>query len=230
MIGLLVKISLMKERLEEIYARLFARFGAQHWWPAQTNFEIVVGAILTQNTAWVNVEYALANLKRHRLLNPRAMHRASPARLTQLIRPSGYFNLKAKRLKAFTNFLFEHHRGRLAHLFDLESAQLRAQLLGVYGIGPETADSIILYAGRKPIFVVDAYTRRIFARLGLTKDTATYSELQSMFMNHLSADAQRFNEYHALIVALGKTICRKNAPACAGCPLLDICPTGRIAG
>ncbi len=220
----------MKERLEEIYARLFAHFGAQHWWPAQTDFEVVVGAILTQNTAWVNVEHALVNLKRHRLLNPRAMHRVTSARLARLIRPSGYFNLKAKTLKAFTNFLFEHHRGRLARLFDLETEQLRAQLLGVYGIGPETADSIILYAARKPIFVVDAYTRRIFARLGLSKETVTYSELQSMFMNHLTADVQRFNEYHALIVALGKMICRKNVPACAVCPLLDICPTGRIAG
>lgn len=215
-------------RLNEIYRRLYAHFGPQHWWPHASGgaFEIVVGAILTQNTAWTNVEQALANLHRARLLTPAALHRAPVARLARLIRPSGYFNLKAKKLKAFTRFVFAEHRGRLAHLFALDTPRLREELLTVYGIGPETADSIILYAAHQPIFVVDAYTRRIFARLGLTRADASYDELQSWFMKHLPRDERMFNEYHALIVALGKNICRKRAPRCGECPLRGICPLG----
>ncbi len=195
----------MKRHLRRIYRRLFARFGAQQWWPAETDFEIVVGAILTQNTAWTNVEKAIANLRCARLLTPAAMHRVSTARLARLIRPSGYFNLKAKKLHAFTRFLFVRHHGKLSHLFKQDVDALRAELLSVYGIGPETADSIILYAARQPIFVVDAYTRHVFARLGLASENATYAELQDVFMAHLPHDERMFNEYHALIVALGNT-------------------------
>ncbi len=216
-------------RLAEIYRRLHARFGAQHWWPHSSGgaFEIIVGAILTQNTAWTNVEIALRNLRRARLLTPTALHRAPIARLARLIRPSGYFNLKAKKLKAFTRFLFAAHRGKLAHLFSCDLAQLREELLAVYGIGPETADAIILYAAHQPIFVVDAYTRRVFARLGLSREDAAYDELQSLFMNHLPRDEQMFNEYHALVVALGKNICRERAPRCGECPLREVCAAGR---
>jgi endonuclease-3 related protein len=218
----------MDKRPIEIYGLLHARFGPQHWWPQSNGaFEIVVGAILTQNTAWANVEKAIANLKRARLLTPDALHRVPTARLARLIRPSGYFNLKAKKLKAFAQFLFAKHGGRLSHLFRLDTARLREELLAVYGIGPETADSIILYAARQPIFVVDAYTRRIFARLGLARDDATYAELQRLFMENLGRDEQLFNEYHALFVALGKNICKKRAPCCAECPLLRICRTGQ---
>ena len=220
-------IPAMNNQLRDIYDRLYAHFGAQHWWPSDSDFEIIIGAILTQNTAWTNVEQAIANLKRARLLTPTVMKRVTIARLAKLIKPSGYFNLKAKKLKAFVHFLFDQHRGRLAHLFQLDPQTLRAQLLTVYGIGPETGDSIMLYAARQPVFVIDAYTRRIFARLGLARDDATYDELQSMFMAHLPRDAQLFNEYHALIVVLGKDVCKKRAPHCARCPLIDICATGQ---
>jgi len=214
-------------QLDDIYRRLYAHFGPQYWWPSDGEFEIIVGAILTQNTAWTNVEKAIGNLKHARLLRPGRMYRVSTARLARLIRPSGYFNLKARKLKAFTRFLFTAHRGRLAHLFKLDPATLRAELLAVYGIGPETADSIILYAARQPVFVIDAYTRRVCARLGLARDNASYDELQRLFMAHLPRDEKLFNEYHALFVALGKNICRKRAPRCAECPLLEICPTGQ---
>lgn len=217
----------MDKRLIDIYNHLYAHFGAQHWWPGDSDFEIIVGAILTQNTAWTNVEQAMTNLKRARLLTPNALNRVTMARLAKLIRPSGYFNRKAKKLKAFARFLFDRHRGKLSHLFRLDPQTLRDELLAVYGIGPETADSIILYAARKPIFVVDTYTRRIFARLGLARDDATYAELQALFMRALPHDERLFNEYHALIVALGKDICKKTKPRCAACPLIEICPIGR---
>jgi endonuclease-3 related protein len=217
----------MEERLKDVYARLYARFGAQHWWPGNSAFEVIVGAILTQNTAWTNVEKAIANLKRVRLLTPARMHRAPAARLARLIRPSGYFNLKAKKLKAFTRNLFTAHRGSLAHLFRLDTATLRAELLAVYGIGAETADSIILYAARQPVFVIDAYTRRIMARLGLARDDASYDELQRLFMEYLPREEPLFNEYHALLVALGKDYCTKRAPRCGECPLVEVCAKGR---
>jgi endonuclease III related protein len=220
----------MEQQLTDIYARLYARFGAQHWWPGDSAFEVIVGAILTQNTAWTNVEKAMTNLKRARLLHPARMHRATAARLARLIRPSGYFNLKAKKLKAFTRYLFAAHRGMLARLFRLDTATLREELLAVYGIGPETADSIILYAARQPIFVIDAYTRRICARLGLARADASYDELQRLFMEHLPREEPLFNEYHALLVALGKNYCTKRAPRCAECPLVEVCATGRENG
>lgn len=217
----------MEEQLREIYARLFARFGPQYWWPGDGAFEVIVGAILTQNTAWSNVEKAMTNLKLARRLNPTRMHQLPTPRLAQLIRPSGYFNLKAKKLKAFTGHLFNAHHGRLTHLFRLETAALREELLAVYGVGPETADSIILYAARRPIFVIDAYTRRILARLGLARVESSYDELQRMFMEHLPHDESLFNEYHALLVALGKDYCRKSKLKCRQCPLLEVCPTGK---
>jgi len=216
----------MQARLKDVYARLYAHFGPQHWWPGHGVFEVVVGAILTQNTAWTNVEKAIANLKRARLVKPGPMHQAHTARLAQLIRPSGYFNLKAAKLKAFTHYLFSEHRGSLAHLFHLETSRLRQELLGVYGMGPETADSIILYAARRPVFVVDAYTRRICARLGLSRETSSYDELQRLFMEALPPAEQLFNEYHALLVALGKNYCTKRAPRCERCPLREVCVTG----
>jgi endonuclease-3 related protein len=217
----------MNEQLGEIYTRLFACFGAQSWWPGDGAFEVIVGAILTQNTAWTNVEKAITNLKHARRLNPTRMHQLPPSRLAQLIRPSGYFNLKAKKLKAFTRYLFTAHHGRLKHLFRLDTGALRDELLAVYGIGPETADSIILYAARQPIFVIDAYTRRIMARLGLAHDDSSYDDLQHLFMDHLPHHEPLFNEYHALFVALGKGFCKKSKPRCGECPLLELCPTGQ---
>jgi endonuclease-3 related protein len=212
-------------QLEESYRRLYAHFGPQHWWPGKSAFEVILGAILTQNTAWTNVERALANLKRAGLLHVEQLHKAREQRLAGLIRPSGYYHLKAKKLHAFTRFLFEKHHGRLSHLFRQETGALRDELLAVYGIGPETADSIILYAAKQPIFVVDAYTRRIAARLGLARADASYDELQQLFMDHLPRAESLFNEYHALLVALGKNYC-KRAPRCSACPLREICQTG----
>lgn len=216
----------MDERLEEIYRRLYAHFGRQHWWPGKGAFEVILGAILTQNTAWTNVERALGNLKRAGLLHVERLHKAREQRLAGLIRPSGYYHLKAKKLKAFTRFLFEKHHGRLSHLFRQETGALREELLAVYGVGPETADSIILYAAKQPIFVVDAYTRRIAARLGLAHADASYEDLQQLFMEHLPRAEPLFNEYHALLVALGKNYCLKRAPRCSACPLQAVCPTG----
>ncbi len=218
----------MQTQLETIYARLCAHFGPQHWWPSRGGaFEIIVGAILTQNTAWTNVEKALVNLKRARLLTPARIQRVERARLARLVRPSGYFNQKAKKLKAFAAFLRKKHRGSLARLFAQELGALRAELLGVFGIGPETADSIILYAAGKPIFVVDAYTRRLCARLGLAGADASYDELQQLFSAHLPRDAALFNDYHAQLVMLGKYFCLKRAPRCGTCPAREMCTTGK---
>lgn len=222
----MLESSTVEDKLQDVYSRLYARFGPQHWWPGDTPFEVIVGAILTQNTSWKNVEKAITNLKRAHLLNAAALRPVRLARLARLIRPSGYYNLKAKKLAAFVRFLYEAHHGRLSHLFAQETGALRVELLAVYGIGPETADSIILYAGNKPIFVVDAYTRRIMARLGLSSEDASYDDLQRLFMDHLPRDTALYNEYHALLVALGKDVCRKRAPRCGICPLHDICPHG----
>jgi endonuclease-3 related protein len=177
------------EGLETIYARLYAHFGPQHWWPGDSRWEVMVGAVLTQNTSWRNVEKAMANLKREGRLEPKQMRRTRRATLARLVRPSGYFNLKARKLKALVEFLFERYGGNPARLVGGEVSQQRAELLDVYGIGPETADSILLYAADQPVFVIDAYTRRICARLGLAREGASYDELQQMFMEHLPWDA-----------------------------------------
>ncbi len=219
-----IQSATVQEKLQEIYARLLAHFGPQHWWPGESRWEIMVGAVLVQNTAWGNVEQALANLKRTGRLTPAQMRRTREATLARLVRPSGYFNLKAKKLKALVEFLFLRYHGDPAQMVGQPLDAQRAELLEVYGVGPETADSILLYAAQQPIFVVDAYTRRILARLGLTREEARYDELQQIFMRHLSPNAPYFNEYHALLVALGKNICTKRVPRCAQCPLDDLCP------
>jgi len=208
----------LKKTLPEIYRMLFARFGPQRWWPAPEPFEIIVGAILTQSTAWTNVEKAIANLKAAGKLSPEALRQLPEAELAALIRPSGYYNVKARKLKAFTDWFGEQYGDSLENLFSGDIDNLRRQLLGVYGIGEETADSIILYAGNKPVFVIDAYTRRIISRLGLSPKTDSYAAHQELFMSNLPPDAALFNEYHALLVRLGKDFCRKR-PLCEGCCL-----------
>lgn len=213
----------MEQEIRELYDRLYASFGPQHWWPGDTPFQVIVGAILTQNTAWTNVEKALANLKSADLLRPERLHGAQTARIAQLIRPSGYFNVKARKLKAFMQWLYGGYGGSLRRMFKRELPTLRAELLEIFGIGPETADSILLYAAEKPIFVVDAYTRRIAARLGWTKDDVSYDDLQRLFMQNLPRDVALFNEYHALLVALGKNYCLKSKPRCGVCPARDGC-------
>lgn len=216
----------------ELYHTLFRAFGPQGWWPARTPFEVVVGAILTQSVAWTNVERAIANLKAAGLLTPDALETAPAGLIASHIRPAGYFNAKARKLKAFLDFLRHEHGGALASLFDQPLSRARPQLLAVWGVGPETADSILLYAGGLPTFVVDAYTGRILARLGLLGPQGDppappppYETLRGLFQDNLPADPVLFNEYHALLVALGKDYCRKTSPRCAACPLAHLCPS-----
>lgn len=214
-------LSSKKQRdvLKGFYNALFSSFGSQHWWPGRTKFEVVVGAILTQNTNWKNVEKAIKNLKAERLLNPRSMHDLSVSELAELIRPAGYFNVKAKRLKHFLNHLFDNYGGSLPALFKRRTDVLREELLNINGIGPETADSILLYAANRPVFVIDAYTKRILLRHSITKKDAGYHEMQRLFMENLAHDAPIFNEYHALIVKTGKDFCKTKEPFCSKCPL-----------
>jgi len=206
------------------YDALFAAHGPQHWWPGRTRFEITVGAILTQNTSWTNVESAIRNLRDARLLSPRAIRRVRSTRLAQILRPSGYFRQKTKTLKSFVNFLYASYAGSLARLFATPTAVLRDQLLALRGIGPETADSILLYAGKHPVFVVDAYTRRILQRHGHAHPKLAYDEIRNLFESALPADHQLFNEFHALIVHVGKNYCRPNNPHCSQCSLSRFLP------
>lgn len=210
------------EDFMNIYARMSERFGPLSWWPAETPFEVCIGAILTQNTAWTNVEKAIINLKQARIITPTDLLEVDADQLAQLIRPAGYFNIKSRRLKDFVSWLFHHHQGSLEQMFAGNWRALRSELLVVRGIGPETADAILLYAGNKPSFVVDAYTRRLFHRLGLLPEDCGYDQTRALFMKNLPDDVQLFNEYHALIVEQCKQFCRKR-PLCNGCPLFDGC-------
>jgi len=205
-------------QLERYYRRLLNAYGPQHWWPADSRFEIMIGAILTQNTAWRNVERAVANLKREGLLTPQALHRVSLRRLAEMIRPSGTFRVKAGRVKAFVRFLVRQYGGDLKRMRSERAAILRSKLLSVKGIGPETADSILLYALDQPIFVIDAYTRRVLSRHRLTPPKASYDRLQQFFMDRLQPKVGIYNEYHALLVKVGKEHC-KPRPVCQKCPL-----------
>lgn len=207
-----------KDILENFYHLLYQRFGPQYWWPAKTPFEVIVGAILTQNTNWMNVEKAILNLKKAGLVSPRKLRQTTTRRLSRLIRPAGYFNIKARRLKNFTNFLFSRYGGSLGRMFNSDPWSLRAELLTVTGIGPETADSILLYAGEKPIFVIDAYTKRFLLRHNLIDTDSTYSQMQDIFLDNLQTDVKLFKEFHALIVRLSKDFCKGTAN-CQGCPL-----------
>jgi endonuclease-3 related protein len=219
----------MKNRLYDIFNRLAAHFGPLHWWPAQTPFEVVVGAILTQNTAWRNVEYAIANLRAAGVLSPAALREIDRVELENLIRPAGFFRQKAERLQLFARHLFARHGGELAALLAGPLDAVRAELLACKGVGPETADSILLYAGNHPSFVVDAYTRRLFTRLGLLRGDEGYEAIRALFMKNLPHETDLFNEYHALIVEECKTFCRKRTPLCTPCPLLACCPYGQAA-
>jgi endonuclease-3 related protein len=219
----------MKNRLYDIFNRLAAHFGPLHWWPAQTPFEVVIGAILTQNTAWRNVEYAIANLQAAGVLAPAALRAIERGELESLIRPAGFFRQKAERLQLFVEHLFARHGGELAALLAGPLEAVRAELLACKGMGPETADSILLYAGNRPSFVIDAYTRRLFTRLGLLHGNEGYESIRSLFMDNLPHETDLFNEYHALIVEECKVFCRKRTPLCPSCPLLACCPYGQAA-
>jgi endonuclease-3 related protein len=208
-----------REKLLRIYRRLAGAYGPQGWWPAEGAFEMIVGAILTQNTNWANVTRALDNLKRVKLLSPKKMGELEAGELSEYIRPAGYFRQKSRTLMEFLRFLRADYGGDLEKMLASGRENLREGLLGVRGIGPETADSIVLYAGHYPIFVVDAYTGRIFRCQGLIAEKASYGEVQEMVMASLEPDERFFNEFHALLVRLGKTHCRK-VPRCEGCPII----------
>ncbi|HLD40815.1 MAG TPA: endonuclease III domain-containing protein [Candidatus Omnitrophota bacterium] len=209
----------LKEKIGDIYQKLYRSFGPQSWWPGDTPFEVIAGAILTQNTNWQNVAKAIDNLKKAKVLTPKKLHSLPQPRLAELIRPSGYFNIKATRLKEFLNFLFKNYGGSLKKMFSRPLEDLRKEILSVKGIGPETADSILLYAGGLPVFVVDAYTKRIFSRQKLLSEEADYHQVQELFTRSLKRDVRLYNEYHALIVRLGKDFCKKTKPRCEVCPI-----------
>jgi endonuclease III related protein len=207
-------------KLMGFHDAMYSAFGPQGWWPGKTRFEVIVGAILTQNTAWTNVEKAIKNLRSKGLLNPGKMHGLKPGELAAHIKPAGYFNIKARRLKNFLDHLFDNYDGSIDRFLSAKrSSNLRAELLGINGIGPETADSIALYAASLPEFVADAYTKRVFSRHGLLKEDADYDETKSLFMENLPSEVRLFNEYHALIVKTGKDFCRPREPRCQLCPL-----------
>jgi endonuclease-3 related protein len=208
----------ISETLRDIYRRLLERYGPQHWWPAQEPFEVIIGAILTQSTAWTNVEKAIANLKAADKLAAKALRELSTAELATLIHPCGYYNVKAGRLKALVNWLGEKYEDNLNRLFTVDTEELRKELLTIYGIGEETADSILLYAGNKPVFVIDAYTRRIIDRMGITPSNHSYAGYQTLFTANFPADTGLFNEYHALLVRQAKEVCRQR-PICERCCL-----------
>lgn len=207
-----------KNALEGIYARLYHHYGPQSWWPAESAFEVMVGAILTQNTNWLNVEKAIANLKQEDVLSAAKLHDLSEDQLAVLIKPAGFFNVKAKRLKNYISFYLSEFQGDIQKMVIVDTLELRQKLLNVNGVGPETADSILLYAVGKPIFVIDAYTRRVLSRHGLCHRHVDYQELQDLFMRYLEPDKISFNEYHALIVRVCKDYCKVKAQ-CEHCPL-----------
>lgn len=213
----------ISQALQNIYHQLINYYGPQHWWPAEEPFEVIVGAILTQSAAWGNVEKAISNLKTAEALSPKVLRRLSLSELAGLIHPCGYYNAKALKLKSFAHWLGEHYNDNLGKLFANNIDYLRQELLSIHGIGQETADSIILYAANKPIFVIDAYTRRIINRIGLAPDSNSYTAYQTLFMDNLPSDVGLFNEYHALLVCLAKNVCR-NRPLCRQCCLNNICP------
>jgi len=214
----------MKVKLDYIYKKLLNKFGPQDWWPGDTPFEIAVGAVLTQNTNWGNVERAIKNLKRARSLSAKRIHEMKHGELAELIRPAGYFNVKSKRLKNFVGFLVEEHGGSMARMARGTLGELRHGLLSVNGVGPETADSILLYALEKPTFVIDAYTKRALSRHGFLPYEKSYEDYRALFMDNLSPDVELYNEYHALFVALGKHLCRPCNPLCDQCPLDGLKP------
>jgi endonuclease-3 related protein len=207
----------------DIYDRLLAAYGPSGWWPGHSAFEIMVGAVLTQNTAWANVEKAIANLRSANLLSPQAIIDTRSTRLAKLVRPSGYFNVKTKRLRALCHWVID--QGGIDNIDRSSTDELRAALLEVHGVGPETADAILLYVFRRPVFVIDTYTRRIFSRLGSITGTEDYEALRKSFEVALGEDTSFYNEYHALIVRHAKDACRKK-PLCQGCCLGPVCSYG----
>jgi len=218
----------MPSTLKEVYDRLLAAFGPQNWWPGDSPFEVIVGAVLVQNTSWKNVERAIANLRDADLMSPQALYALPPEELAELIRPAGYFQVKTKRLRNLLRFIVDEFDGSLDLMFQVELATLRERLLAVHGVGPETADAILLYAGGLPTFVVDTYAHRVLARHGWIGYDAAYDEITDFFESNLPQDTPLYNEYHALLVRVGKDYCRRNGPKCETCPLAVLLPGGLI--
>ena len=216
----------LDERLMDVYLRMLARYGPQSWWPGDSPFEVIVGAILTQSAAWTGVERAIDNLKAAGVLSPAALRAVPIEDLAVLIRPSVYFNAKSLKLRAFVEHLGERYDDDLDAMFRQDVDALRRELLSIHGIGEETADDILLYAAGKPVFVIDAYTRRILGRLGITPAVDRYEAYQALFMDSLPRDSGLFNEYHALLDRHGVEACHKSSPLCEPCCLLAVCPTG----
>lgn len=215
----------MNPFIQPAYEALFARWGPQHWWPAQTRLEMMLGAILTQNTTWSNVEKAIANLRKNSALNFDTLEISTEKQVADWIRSAGYFNQKASYIKCMVKAMRRDFDGSLSKLFALDTPALRTTLLSWKGIGPETADSILLYAAKRPVFVVDAYTKRFLSRHGWCDNKASYDSIARLFADNLSEDVPLFNEYHALIVRLGKEHCNTK-PKCKGCPLEKFLPQG----
>jgi len=215
----------MTIRIDQLYARLFDHFGPQHWWPGQSPFEVIVGAVLTQNTSWINVRRAIDRLREADLLDPQAMYDLDLDELAELIRPAGYYRLKARRLNNLLALVIEQYGGSLERMFSVDMPSLREALLSVNGVGPQTADSILLYAAEMPSFVVDTYTHRILARHGMIGFDADYHQIKSFFEDTIEPDVARYNEFHALLVRVGHAHCRRK-PKCDGCPLEALLPGG----
>ena len=218
--------SKLNNRIEDVFGQLLSNYGNQHWWPADTPFEVMVGAVLTQATAWTNVERAIARLKEEGVLSPYAIRAMDAETLASLIYSSGFYNAKAQRLKALVWYIGDAYDDDIDVMRAEDGVKLRRELLAVKGIGEETADAILLYALGKPTFVIDAYTRRLFNRLGITPESENYSAYQRMFSDSLPSDTALFAEYHALIVQQCKESCR-TTPVCEGCCLREVCPTGQ---
>ena len=215
-------------QLMTAYERLYSAFGPQHWWPGESPFEIMVGAVLVQNTAWRNVERAIRNLHDACVIQPHALYALPVEELAELIRPAGYFQVKARRLSNLLKLVVEEYDGKLEEMFAVDPTVLREQLLAVHGIGPETADAIMLYAGGLPTFVVDTYTHRVLARHGWVGYDASYHEIKELCESSLPTDAALYNEYHALLVRVGKEYCRRAAPKCEACPLAEMLPSSGV--
>lgn len=211
----------MKKEIFRIYNKLYKFYGPQKWWPADTPFEVALGAILTQNTSWLNVERAISNLKAADCLSFEKLSKIKHTKLASLIRPAGYYNIKAERIKNFLIFIKKNYHGRLVEMRGKDTPSLRKELLEVNGIGQETADSILLYALEKPVFVIDAYTKRIFSRHGYLSESVDYLEAQRFFMDYLVPEVKIFNEFHALIVRCAKDFCKKKKQNCQECPLYE---------
>lgn len=218
----------MRTVLRHTYELLYAALGPQHWWPGESPFEVMVGAVLVQNTAWRNVERAIENLRAAGLMEPRALYALSADDLAELIRPAGYYRVKSQRLRNLLKLVVESHGASLDEMFATELDILRPLLLSIPGIGPETADAILLYAGGHATFVVDTYTHRVLARHGWIGYDATYNEIKELFETNLPDNAKLYNEYHALLVRVGKDYCHRSKPKCEACPLACLLPAGGI--